>query len=614
MLNRRHIHGLLALSLLGSVCPLGGACEHECEHECPSTPMARALDAVAERSCDPAETRGRILAALGELPFCYPDDLDQQQWEVILEQYGALPICEAGRPRLRFENWPTVWIGEAEQGTSGRAQPAHLTYSFPADGVTWGSTLVSTQGANALSARLKTVFGQANLDLGREYFRQALAGWRRVSGITYDEVADDDSDMDLSLPRSGTRGDIRIGGLDLGTPVGYLAYNMYAHEGGDMVVNASYFTASQLAKPNDDYRKLRNTMCHEHGHGLGFRHSVPCDGTKLLEPEIATGFDHLAMDDIRGAIRHYGDRFAGNNSAASAHDFGDLASPAVRSVIERTLGTNGADGYNGTNADWFRFTLGNAQNVTVTVDPVGGSYSAGPQGFACGGTPAAINADQAGDLAVELYDQTGTMLIASASSGGPGVTETLALGTLGAGTYTLRVVDLGPNATADQVVQLYDLTVRVGSSPAPPSAIAGVNKRVPAYTKAWFNGSANSRASEPGATLDNSSYDWDLNGDGVFETSDQPRPVFTYTAEGDYLATLRVTDSNGLSATDTILVRVVANACPADFNGVNGVTVQDIFDFLTAWLAGSASADFNHANGVTVQDIFDFLTAWLAGC
>ncbi len=55
-------------------------------------------------------------------------------------------------------------------------------------------------------------------------------------------------------------------------------------------------------------------------------------------------------------------------------------------------------------------------------------------------------------------------------------------------------------------------------------------------------------------------------------------------------------------------------ACPADFNNANGVTVQDIFDFLTAWLAGNSSADFNQTNGVTVQDIFDFLTAWLAGC
>ncbi len=56
------------------------------------------------------------------------------------------------------------------------------------------------------------------------------------------------------------------------------------------------------------------------------------------------------------------------------------------------------------------------------------------------------------------------------------------------------------------------------------------------------------------------------------------------------------------------------SCCPADFNHANGVTVQDIFDFLTAWLAGNTSADFNHINGVTVQDIFDFLTAWLAGC
>ncbi len=64
----------------------------------------------------------------------------------------------------------------------------------------------------------------------------------------------------------------------------------------------------------------------------------------------------------------------------------------------------------------------------------------------------------------------------------------------------------------------------------------------------------------------------------------------------------------------TGVCRVNEMSCPADFNHVNGVTVQDIFDFLTAWLAGNNSADFNHVNGVTVQDIFDFLTAWLAGC
>ena len=54
--------------------------------------------------------------------------------------------------------------------------------------------------------------------------------------------------------------------------------------------------------------------------------------------------------------------------------------------------------------------------------------------------------------------------------------------------------------------------------------------------------------------------------------------------------------------------------CVADFNGVGGVSVQDIFDFLIAWFAGDSSADVNAVGGLSVQDIFDFLAAWFAGC
>ena len=63
---------------------------------------------------------------------------------------------------------------------------------------------------------------------------------------------------------------------------------------------------------------------------------------------------------------------------------------------------------------------------------------------------------------------------------------------------------------------------------------------------------------------------------------------------------------------------------PGDFNMDGSVTVQDIFDFLSAWFAmctGQAgppcngrSADFNNSGSVTVQDIFDFLNAWFSGC
>lgn len=49
-----------------------------------------------------------------------------------------------------------------------------------------------------------------------------------------------------------------------------------------------------------------------------------------------------------------------------------------------------------------------------------------------------------------------------------------------------------------------------------------------------------------------------------------------------------------------------------DFNGVGGVSIQDLFDFLAAYFAGDPAADFNQVNGVTVQDLFDFLACFFS--
>lgn len=68
----------------------------------------------------------------------------------------------------------------------------------------------------------------------------------------------------------------------------------------------------------------------------------------------------------------------------------------------------------------------------------------------------------------------------------------------------------------------------------------------------------------------------------------------------------------------------VAPCCRADFNGIGGLTVQDIFAFLAAWFGGCSqsapapcqygSANFNGDSVITVSDIFAFLSAWFAGC
>jgi hypothetical protein len=57
-----------------------------------------------------------------------------------------------------------------------------------------------------------------------------------------------------------------------------------------------------------------------------------------------------------------------------------------------------------------------------------------------------------------------------------------------------------------------------------------------------------------------------------------------------------------------------ALACPADFNRSGDISVQDIFDFLSAWNTRSPACDFGDDGDITVQDIFDFLSAWNDGC
>jgi hypothetical protein len=56
--------------------------------------------------------------------------------------------------------------------------------------------------------------------------------------------------------------------------------------------------------------------------------------------------------------------------------------------------------------------------------------------------------------------------------------------------------------------------------------------------------------------------------------------------------------------------------CYANYNKANGITVQDIFDFLTDWFAGNNFAKVGSdgtTGGLTVQNIFDFLSDWFAG-
>ena len=79
---------------------------------------------------------------------------------------------------------------------------------------------------------------------------------------------------------------------------------------------------------------------------------------------------------------------------------------------------------------------------------------------------------------------------------------------------------------------------------------------------------------------------------------------------------LRVDWPNGTSTIQTNVIvdrTMTVRSCTADFNDDGQITVQDIFDFLTAWFAHSPQATV-HGGPLGVQNIFDFLGDWFKKC
>jgi hypothetical protein len=510
--------------------------------------LLRFADGVAEGRASPAAL----------VTACYPPDLPPDLRERIEEETRLLPAVLMG---LDERYWVDiqVWTGDGLQGPAGRAVPAHLTYSFPDDGAAWGGFNGRPIGLNILNQRLIETFGAAGLDEGREYIRQALAGYSKHSGLTYDEVPDDSAPMSTDPARSATRGDIRIGGFD--NPCNCAAYNGFPSGlgitdtgGGDMCINTAFFTLTQYQDPENNYRWLRNVIAHEHGHGVGNIHSIPCDGTKAMEPFVNLGFDMLQIDDRRAIARSYGDRFAGNNSPGNAADLGVLDAGSPASVVLRHLSLNGAAGLDNTDEDWFRIIIRATRDLVIGAVPTGGTYTAGQQESSCGGTTFPINATAAGNIEVGLYASNGTTAIQTVNATSNGQSETLTANDLAPGLYFIRVRDRGFNTPVNQFVQLYSLFVRVDGTPAPPVAVAGINKRCRANTPCWFMGDINSYTTD-GLVNVIQNYEWDRDGDGVFDVIKSPKTSFSFPSNGVYTVTLRVTDMLGQGA-DSIRVEV----------------------------------------------------------
>jgi serralysin len=354
------------------------------------------------------------------------------------------------------------WTTTTTNGNTGsRGNPITLTYSFVPD----GTALPNAVGEPVSNCNINSVFNgvfPGGSATWKDKVRVALNQWAAFGGLTYTEVSDDGAALPGGNGRNTApiRGDIRISGHFIDGANGILAYNYFPNT-GDMVLDTgdtANFTFTSSAYPN--YRLFRNTIAHEHGHGLGFNHSGPLDNSKLMEAFLNINFDGPQDDDIRGVQRNYGDRYENNDTSATANNLG-IVNPAI--TVDNLATDGSAD------VDWYQFPVLVGNQLNVSLIPVGRSYNVGPQNTA--GSP--IDTLRINKLCLEVYASDRTTLLARLDTAPKGDPETLTGLSLAAsgGTIYLRVYNSNTDLTDN--IQRYKLTID-GSIAATPTTVSGI--------------------------------------------------------------------------------------------------------------------------------------------
>lgn len=338
----------------------------------------------------------------------------------------------------------------ATNGTTTIRMPITITYSFVPDGTSIpaeGSVPGSTTGGSTLFATMNAAFASAGGQATwKAKFADAFNRIGALTGINYVEVTDDGASF-FGSPGSNTpgstRGDVRISMRPFAGAGGVLAYNYFPNT-SDMVIDSQ--DISLWSNSSNNYRTLRNTLMHEHGHGMGYNHVDPTNNTKLMEAFLNTNFDGPQQDDIRGFQFQYGDDYEANATSGAATLLGNLSIAQPLQTVEAAIETNGV-------VDFYAFDVANTSvAATITLTPVGTTYSQGPQG----GSTANVNALAIHDLQFDLIGTDGTTILATRNSTGAGSAETLTAFTLpSTGRFFVRVSE----ASTASDIQRYTLRI-----------------------------------------------------------------------------------------------------------------------------------------------------------
>jgi len=337
-----------------------------------------------------------------------------------------------------FTTFGSGWTSTSS-GTSGIGRPATLTWSVVPDNTQLPTGLGEPVSNSNLIDFLDGIHHGGNrpggADLTQRNWWQLMNSvferWDEVSGITFNyEPNDDGSKLGTISGVLGTRGDHRIGGhsIDGQTSPTFLAYNFFPNN-SDMVIDTD--EVNRWGNATNNYRLFRNMMAHEIAHGFGLNHVEPGNRSKLMEPNLARGFDGPQFDDILGAQRLYGDaneEGSGNETYLTATMLGSIqpgqtisiGTDAVDSAV--SLGeTDFVSIDDNSDVDYFRFSIAGPQIVDFTLTPLGPTYQEGPNANSL----SSFDASAQSDLTLALYDSNGTSLLEFSNDTGLGLNETI---------------------------------------------------------------------------------------------------------------------------------------------------------------------------------------------
>ncbi|MBS1706181.1 MAG: putative Ig domain-containing protein [Armatimonadetes bacterium] len=485
------------------------------------------------------------------------------------------------------------WNGSGGSGgTNGT--PSSVTWSFVPDGLSISGGAGEPTANSILFSTLDSAFSsQGGRTTWVQRFIDIFARWHQLTGLTYTRITVGGNDWDDGTAWSnsgaaGLRGDIRIGSHYIDGASNILAYNYFPSSGtgGNMVIDSA--DAANWANSSNFNRFLRNTLGHEHGHGIGIQHVCPANGTKLMEPFLNTSFDGPQQDDIRAAEALYGDPYESNATSGTATNLGALSSnssttfgdcPANSAYPTMPIPANSAIlsiHPTGPDTDWFKFTTDGPATFTLTATPIGSSYDDSTQNSTTGACNSGntLNSKNEVKLQVSGYSTDGSSLLGTGTAASLG-TNAVATGSFpAAGTYFVKVNSSGTFTSSR--VQLYKLIVAMtpGAGGNQPPVLGAIgSKTVNELSPLSFTATA----TDP----ENNGLTFSLSG-APSGASITAGGVFTWTpteaqGPGSYSFDVVVTDngSPNLSDSETITVTVnEVNVAPVVSNG-SDVTINE---------------------------------------